>query len=127
MKNKLFLIAAAVGALVLSGCGSKYPSVEPLKGDYVADFSKGESEEVFASDGWANGAPFNAVWKKENISYSDEAFDHAREQQDQAKQNSELASEQYTKAVNRNAKAESAMEQAENKLEKSVNQKKNLI
>ena len=71
MKNKLFLIAAAVGALVLSGCGSKYPSVEPLEGNYVADFSKGESEEVFASDGWANGAPFNAVWKKENISYSD--------------------------------------------------------
>lgn len=72
MQKRLFLIAATVGALVLSGCGSKkYPSVNPLQGDYVANFADGESNEIFASDGWSNGQPFNAVWKKENVSYSD--------------------------------------------------------
>ena len=71
MRKKLLLTVAAVGVLILAGCQKKYPSVDPLQGDFVADFSKGESEEVFASDGWSNGLPFNAVWKKENVTYAD--------------------------------------------------------
>ena len=73
MTKKLFLTVAVIGTLTLVGCNSqkKYPSVPPLTGDIVADFSKGESEEVFGSDGWSNGQPFNAVWKKENVTYSD--------------------------------------------------------
>ena len=74
MHKKLLVALSAVGILTLAGCGESKPSYPdlnpPLSGDYVADFSQGESEEVFASDGWSNGQPFNAVWKKENISYS---------------------------------------------------------
>ena len=75
MHKKLLVALSAVGILTLAGCGESKPSYPdlnpPLSGDYVADFSQGESEEVFASDGWSNGQPFNAVWKKENISYAD--------------------------------------------------------
>ena len=75
MRTKLLLVFAATGSLILAGCSGQeskptWPSVPPLEGDKIADFSKGESEEIFGSDGWSNGEPFNAVWKKENISYS---------------------------------------------------------
>ena len=82
MKKKTLLTVTILSALVLAGCGSKkgsssssssapsWPDVAPLAGEKIADFSKGESEAFFGSDGWNNGEPFNAVWKKENISYS---------------------------------------------------------
>ena len=75
MRTKLLLVFAATGTLVLAGCSGtenkpNWPSVPPLEGEKIADFSKGESEEIFGSDGWSNGQPFNAVWKKENITYA---------------------------------------------------------
>lgn len=55
----------------LVACGQPtYPEIEPLKGEKIADFSLGESEEIYASNGWSNGQPFNAVWTKENVTYS---------------------------------------------------------
>ena len=46
----------------LVACGQPtYPEIEPLKGEKIADFSLGESEEIYASNGWSNGQPFNAV------------------------------------------------------------------
>lgn len=71
MNKKVFLIIAALGVMATLGCEKKYPQIGPLQGDFVADFSKGEAEEIFASDGWSNGLPFNAVWTKENVTYSD--------------------------------------------------------
>jgi endoglucanase len=77
MHKKLLVVLSAVGMLTLAGCGGDTPTPPvkpdlepPLSGDYVADFSLGESEEVFASDGWSNKGSFNAVWKKENLTYS---------------------------------------------------------
>ena len=73
MQKKLFVVLFTLGALTLAGCGrgsSNLDNVPTLEADKIADFSEGEAEEIFASDGWSNGQPFNAVWKKENISYS---------------------------------------------------------
>lgn len=47
---------------------------EPLKGEIVADFTKGASESVFESDGWTNGSVFNVVWAKENVEYGEDAM-----------------------------------------------------
>lgn len=77
MQKKLFIALVALGTMTLAGCGRApaqptYPDLDPaLNGQMVADFSQGKSSEIFASDGWSNGQPFNAVWKKQNISYSD--------------------------------------------------------
>ena len=78
MQKKLFIALAAIGTMTLVGCKPAtpgpvvYPPLDPeLSGQYVADFSQGKAQEVFASDGWTNGSPFNAVWKKNNISYVD--------------------------------------------------------
>ena len=70
--RKNLLIVAAFTALSLAACGQQGPIDEKaLDAPTIADFSKGKSEEVFASDGWSNGQPFNAVWTKDNITYSD--------------------------------------------------------
>ena len=37
----------------------------------IADFSKGENESFFASNGWCNGSPFNVTWSKKNVKYED--------------------------------------------------------
>ena len=37
----------------------------------VADFTKGENESFFASNGWCNGNPFNVTWSKKNVKYED--------------------------------------------------------
>ena len=78
MQKKLFVALTAVATLMLAGCGNtqqpqkEYPALDPaLGGEKVADFSQGEAEEFFATDGYSNGDPFNAVWKKGNVSYSD--------------------------------------------------------
>ena len=76
MQKKLLIALSAVGMLALAGCGKKpqqptYPDLNPpIGGDKIADFAQGECEEFFASDGWSNGQPFNAVWTKDNITYS---------------------------------------------------------
>ena len=90
MRRKLLLTVVTLGALVLSGCfggnksnkssnnnGSSSNSstsskidAPALNGQKIADFAQGEAEEIFGSDGWSNGQPFNAVWKEENITYS---------------------------------------------------------
>ena len=71
MKKKILFTLLASGALILSGCvGEQIVEVGPLTGDYVANFENGEQEEMFPSDGWTNGGEFDAVWKKENITYS---------------------------------------------------------
>ena len=44
----------------------------PLEGLVtVADFTKGENESFFASNGWCNGEPFNVTWSKKNVKYED--------------------------------------------------------
>ena len=79
--KKILITLAAIGTMVLAGCSIKgqepeepivYPQVGPLLGEKIADFAEGEADEIFASDGWSNsGDPaFNAVWKKENVTYS---------------------------------------------------------
>lgn len=35
----------------------------------VADWTDGEADAFFASDGWTNGSPFNAQWNEDNICY----------------------------------------------------------
>ena len=81
MHKKLLLFIAAFGAgvLGLAACDQQAPTssssssssdipADPLNAPIVADFSKEDGhDEVFASDGWSNGQPFNAVWKKENL------------------------------------------------------------
>ena len=80
MRKKLLLFIAAFGAgvLGLAACDQQAPTSSsssssgipesPLNAPIVADFSKEDGhDEVFASDGWSNGQPFNAVWKKENL------------------------------------------------------------
>lgn len=80
MQKKLFLAAIAASMMALVACGGSaddqykpmdLPDEKPLEAEMVADFSQGESEEIFASNGWSNGGVFNCVWKKENITYSD--------------------------------------------------------
>lgn len=85
--KKLLSIAALVLSLVMSlalfaGCGDHKKSNgktdnlddATLDAEKIADFTLGESENVFASDGWANGSVFNVVWSKDNVTYSDGAM-----------------------------------------------------
>jgi len=74
MQKKLLLVVTALGAMTLAACDQGKTSgivADPLNATMIADFSKGKSEEVYASDGWSNGQPFNAVWTNDNITYSD--------------------------------------------------------
>ena len=69
----LSLALAAGCTMVLSACGPKEePPVltdEPLAGETVADFTQGESERFFSSDGWTNGSVFNTWWLGSNVLY----------------------------------------------------------
>ena len=70
--RKNLLTVAALMALSLGACAQEGPIDEKaLDAPTIADFSEGKSEEVFPSDGWSNGQPFNAVWTKDNVTYSD--------------------------------------------------------
>ena len=74
MQKKLLLVVTALGAMTLAACDQGKTSgivADPLNATMIADFSKGKSDEVYASDGWSNGQPFNAVWTSDNITYSD--------------------------------------------------------
>ena len=72
MKKQLIFVAALGLATTLMACSSQptYPELKDFGGEKVADFSLGESQEIYASDGWSNGQPFNAVWTKDNVTYS---------------------------------------------------------
>ena len=77
MKAKRIVAIAVLLALTLTcclvACKNKLTD-EPLKGEVVADFTKGKSEAVFESDGWTNGSVFNVVWAKENVKYGTDAM-----------------------------------------------------
>lgn len=77
MKAKRIIAMAVLLALTLTCClVACKPQLtdEPLKGEIVADFTKGESESVFESDGWSNGSVFNVVWDKNNVEYGEDAM-----------------------------------------------------
>ncbi len=40
-------------------------------GSIFGDFTKGESGDFYASDGWSNGSMFDCTWKKANIAFED--------------------------------------------------------
>ena len=69
----LSLALAAGCTMVLSACDpEEEPPVltdEPLAGETVADFTQGESERFFSSDGWTNKSVFNTWWAADNVSY----------------------------------------------------------
>ena len=69
----LSLALAAGCTMVLSACDpEEEPPVltdEPLAGETVADFTQGESERFFSSDGWTNKSVFNTWWSADNVSY----------------------------------------------------------
>ena len=69
----LSLALAAGCTMVLSACDpEEEPPVltdEPLAGETVADFTQGESERFFSSDGWTNGSVFNTWWLGSNVLY----------------------------------------------------------
>ena len=69
----LSLALAAGCTMVLSACDpEEEPPVltdEPLAGETVADFTQGESERFFSSDGWKNESVFNTWWSADNVSY----------------------------------------------------------
>lgn len=79
MKTKRIVAIVVLFALALTcifaACDKKQNLTdEPLKGEIVADFTKGQSESVFESDGWANGSVFNVVWDKANVTYGEDAM-----------------------------------------------------
>lgn len=45
-----------------------------LTGTVIADFTQGEADAVFASDGWTNGSVFNTWWTADNVSYENETM-----------------------------------------------------
>ncbi len=47
---------------------------EPLQADTLADFTKGEADTFFSSNGWTNGSPFNSWWSEDKVAYADEAL-----------------------------------------------------
>ena len=70
--RKNLLIVAAFTALTLAACGQQGPIDEKaLDAPTIADFSQGKVDEVYPSDGWSNGQPFDAVWTQDNVTYSD--------------------------------------------------------
>ena len=73
MKKRVMFLFVFVLALVFSlvSCKQKL-SDTPLENMVtVADFSKGENESFFASNGWCNGDPFNVYWSKKNVKYEE--------------------------------------------------------
>ena len=85
MKKKLLAalslslaLAMTAGTLALAGCAPDEPDPQPelndpaLDGDMLADFTAGESEAFFASDGWSNGSVFNTQWNANNYVLSDD-------------------------------------------------------
>lgn len=67
----------AAGSFAFSACNleeDKEPLTDlPPTGVTLADFSEGEAESFFASDGWTNESVFNAFWKADRVTYSDGA------------------------------------------------------
>lgn len=66
--------AVAFCAFVFTGCSCS-PKLDDaaLTKKVIADFT-GEASarsEMFESNGWENGEPFNAWWKSDNVSYAD--------------------------------------------------------
>ena len=79
MKTKRIVALVALLALTLTCClvackPEQNLTDESLKGETVADFTKGKSEAVFESDGWSNGSVFNVVWTKGNVEYGEDAM-----------------------------------------------------
>lgn len=79
--GKQLLCAALVASLAagsvisLAACNNPEPLKDsPLSGATLADFTQGEAETFFASDGWDNGDVFNVTWSKKNLSYADNAL-----------------------------------------------------
>ena len=58
-------------AFTLFSCKQKLDDTPLENMVTVADFSKGENESFFASNGWCNGSPFNVTWSKKNVKYED--------------------------------------------------------
>ena len=78
MKRRALAILSAVAltlssAAMLTACSQELTD-EPLNGTVLADFSKGEAETVFASDGWTNEDVFNTFWKDDNVTYENGAM-----------------------------------------------------
>lgn len=82
-QGKQLLCAALVASLAIGSVTSlaacKPNPEEPLKdsplsGATLADFTQGEAETFFASDGWDNGDVFNVTWSKKNLTYADSAL-----------------------------------------------------
>ncbi len=77
-KLRLTAIGAAIlmGISCLAACAPRGKTSgltdEPLSGDYLADFSKGDPGEkvLFATNGYSNGSVFNTVWTSDNLTYS---------------------------------------------------------
>lgn len=78
MKRRVLAILSAVAltlssAAMLTACSQELTD-EPLNGTVLADFSEGEAETVFASDGWTNEDVFNTFWKDDNVTYENGAM-----------------------------------------------------
>lgn len=86
MGKKLFKALPAVaiaavmafGLISVSACGpdgkTENLTDEPLKGEMLADFTQGEADAVFASNGWTNGSVFNTWWTADNVQYANGAM-----------------------------------------------------
>ena len=77
MKTKRIAKAILAVSMIITslfmvvGCRKKLTDT-PLEGLVkVADFTQGENESFFPSNGWDNGDPFNVTWSKKNVKYED--------------------------------------------------------
>lgn len=69
-----FAVSSALALASCSGCNDEKLTDDPLTGATLADFTQGEAETFFASDGWCNGDVFNVTWDKKNVAYADNAL-----------------------------------------------------
>ena len=73
MKTKRIAKAILAVSMIITslfmvvGCRKKLTDT-PLEGLVkIADFTQGENESFFPSNGWDNGDPFNVTWSKKNV------------------------------------------------------------